>query len=89
MGEPLPDFRGRWMRKYLKTRGTVTGGDAEGWPTLICLRASASRRRWLLVTLGLQPVLELGLTGRRSSAWHDSLTGTLSLFHIPGELAAH
>ncbi len=27
-----------------ETRGTVTGGDAEGWTTLICLIASASRR---------------------------------------------
>ncbi len=77
------------MRKYLKTRGTVTGANAEGWPTLICLRASASRRRRLRVTLGLEPLLELGPTGRRSSAWHDSLTGTLSLFFIRGELAAH
>ncbi len=80
MGEPLPDVRGRC---------TGTGADAEGWPTLICLRASASRRRRLLVTLGLQPLLELGPTGRLSSAWHGSLTGTLSLFHIRGELAAH
>ncbi len=77
------------MRIYLKTHGTGTGADAEGWPTLICLGASASRRRRLLVTLGLQPLLELGPTGRRSSAWNDSLKGTLSLFHIRGELAVH